>query len=124
MTLIKKCICIFIVLFIGACSNTANKDYSVIERNDFKRPLVSDHHLRMSLLNRPVPQDQLMMLAFAQARAENQQDMQKRGYAFVDYVQIKGAPSDDETDVPSSRRTNHYISQDTNAVSILGPSQL
>ncbi|WP_440873814.1 hypothetical protein [Thalassotalea sp. PLHSN55] len=121
MTLFKQLVCLISVLILSACSSTSNNDYNVIERDYLKKPLVSDHQLKLSLLNRPIPQDQLMMLAFAQARQEQQKTNE---LAFVNYVQIKGERGEDENDVPSSRRVSFHISQDNNAVSILGPSQL
>ena len=49
---------ILIITLLSACSSTQQ---TIVE----KKPLVSDHYLMLSLLNRPMTQDQQMMLAFA-----------------------------------------------------------
>lgn len=122
MTLLTKCICLIIAVFLSACSSTANKDYQLIEREYAKKPLVSDHQLKIALLNRPIPQDQLMMMAFTQARTLEGENGNM--VAHVGFVEIKGLRSADKTDVPTSRRVTSYTAQDSNAISILGPSRL
>ena len=61
---------LIITILISACATTSNDKFSYTTE---KRPLNSDFELAMSLLNRPVPQDQQFMLAFAQQQ-ENQWD--------------------------------------------------
>jgi hypothetical protein len=78
-----------------------------------KKPLISDHHLMMSLLHRPVPEDQKMMLAFAQQRERYSNDI------FVNTVSIKGPKLSDEN---TSRAQHIYaalIERDVNSVSIV-----
>ena len=60
----KKILTLLVVLsafLLTACSTTPKVEI-------VKKPLIADHHLMMSLLNRPVTEDQKMMLAFAQQR--------------------------------------------------------
>ena len=52
---------VLIVTLLSACNSTPT---IVME----KKPLVSDHYLMLSLLNREMTQDQQMMLAFAEQR--------------------------------------------------------
>ncbi len=124
MTIFKKFISLLIITLLAACSTTAEKDYSVIEREYMKKPLISDHHLKMSLLNRPIPQDQLMMMAFAQTRGLNEHYTDNNMIAQVGYIEIKGQRLEDKTDVSNNRRVIGPIAQDNNAISILGPNSL
>ncbi|SEK83013.1 hypothetical protein SAMN05216262_10356 [Colwellia chukchiensis] len=80
-----------------------------------KKALISDHHLMLSLLNRPISQDQQMMLAFARQRAQLQSPY------FVHAISIKG-PKQQATATKSV--AHHYsalIAQDFNSVQISGP---
>jgi hypothetical protein len=71
----------------------------------------------MSLLNRPITADQVMMLAFAQERANDTNN-------FANYVNNAVMIKGDKTSDNSSGRTEYVyaqlISQDINAVSITG----
>jgi uncharacterized protein YcfL len=91
---------------LTACSTTPKIEI-------VKKPLISDHHLMMSLLNRPVTEDQKMMLAFAQQRERYSNDI------FVNTVSIKG-PKDSDID---TRRVQHVyaalIERDVNSVRIM-----
>lgn len=80
-----------------------------------KKPLQSDHHLIMSLLNRPITADQAMMLAFAQERKSYHSS--NSNYAIV----IKGEKSSDEPNSRSEQAYAQLISQDINAVNISAP---
>lgn len=110
-------IAIVIVMFLSACSTTPK---NVVN----KKPLVSDHYLMMSLLNREMTQDQQMMLAFAEQR-ENYQSTY-----FVNAVEIRGPKNDVYNDdfndkYTTTRPTNSYsklIAQDFNSVQISGPN--
>lgn len=94
------------VLLLTACSSTP-----VVKIE--KKPLVSDHHLMMSLLQRPITQDQQMMLAFAEQRQRYSNEI------FVNSVSIKGPKSSDA----NASRTQHVyaalIANDVNSVSIV-----
>jgi len=97
---------ITLTLLLTACSST-----SVVKIE--KKPLISDHHLMMSLLHRPITEDQKMMLAFAQQRERYSNDI------FINAVSIKGPKASDE----NKNRTQHayaaLIERDVNAVSII-----
>jgi hypothetical protein len=78
-----------------------------------KKPLISDHHLMMSLLHRPVTEDQKMMLAFAEQRERYSNDI------FINTVSIKGPRTDED----STQRTQHVyaalIERDVNSIRIM-----
>jgi len=99
-------------------SNFPHSQFTPISKHGIKKPLNSDHHLMMSLLNRPMTEDQAMMLAFAQERAEYANSY---SHYANNAVMIKGDKASDS----SSNRTEHayaqLISQDINAVSISAP---
>ena len=91
---------------MSACSSTPQVKLE-------KKPLISEHHLMLSLLNRPVTEDQKMMLAFAQQRKRYSHAM------FVNAVSIKGPKVNDEN---ASRTLHVYaalIARDVNSVSIV-----
>ena len=79
-----------------------------------KKPLTSDHTLMMSLLNRPITQDQQMMLAFAEQRRQFQTPY------FVNAVEIKGEKSSD-IQAKAPHIYSRLIAQDFNSVRISGP---
>jgi len=97
---------LFCALLLTACSSTPKVKLE-------KKPLISDHHLMMSLLNRPVTEDQKMMLAFAQQREKYSNAI------FINSVSIKGPKSSDT----NSQRNQHIyaglIERDVNSVSIM-----
>jgi len=103
-------IAVLLISLLSACSSTSKV---AIE----KKPLISDHHLMLSLLKRNITEDQQMMLAFAEQRASYQ------SIYFVNAVEIKG-PKDDE--YPATSRVKHsyssLIAQDFNSVQISGPN--
>lgn len=93
---------------ITACSSTPK------EVKLTKKPLVSDHYLLMSLINRPVTADQQMMLAFAKQRETDYGDV------FVNAVSIKGPKF-----IDNSTPTNMYsrlIANDRNSIQLQGPT--
>ena len=84
-----------------------------------KRPMVSDHQLLLSLLNRPVPQDQQMMLAFTRQQDQEMSSMPNYLPSVVP-VLLKGEKSES----PEARPTyqfSYLINQDKNAIFINGP---
>ncbi len=134
---IKSSITLFCCLFLFACSTTeqVNENYFLdngytqgfvtknfshntftqIDKNTIKKPLYSDHHLMMSLLNRPVTADQAMMVAFAQER-------ERYNSSYSHYaVEIKGDKSTDNSNNRSKHPYADLISQDINAVIISAP---
>ncbi|WP_448549292.1 hypothetical protein [Thalassotalea fusca] len=84
-----------------------------------KRPLVSDHQLLVSLLNRPIPQDQQLMMAFT--RQFDQQysafDLNMPSVAPVFITGEKRAASETRPIFQFS----HLVNQDKNAIFINGP---
>ena len=99
---------ILIVTLLSACSSTQK---TIVK----KKPLVSDHYLMLSLLNRPMTQDQQMMLAFAAQRANYQNPY------FVNAIAIKG-PKDDKSKARVQHSYSNLIAQDFNSVQISGPN--
>lgn len=99
---------IFLMTLLSACSSTSKV---AIE----KKPLMSDHYLMLSLLNRPVTQDQQMMLAFAEQRNDFQ------NLYFVDAIEIKGQKSEERSVSRASHSYSNLIAQDFNSVRISGP---
>ena len=99
---------VLIVTLLSACNSTPT---IVME----KKPLVSDHYLMLSLLNREMTQDQQMMLAFAEQR-ENYQSLY-----FVNAVTIKGEKNEKQT-TRAQHRYSNLIAQDFNSVQISGPN--
>ena len=88
MKLVNVITLLFACVFMIGCASTSKPQTVKIE----KRALISDHHLMMSLLNRPVTQDQQLMLAFA-----NQQASYQSGAIFVNAVSIIGERSVDHS---------------------------
>lgn len=119
----------FLMAFILAgCASTEVDHYSLIEKSESKRPLISDYHLKMSLIDRPIPKDQLMMLAFAEQRMSYQHlsnDVQAPDKLVnVSYVSIKGdkqTSDNNEEFYKTFRTTDSLIYKDRNAISLLGP---
>ena len=102
-------ITVFIVTLLSACTSTQQVAMK-------KKPLISDHYLMLSLLNRAMTQDQQMMIAFAEQREQYQFPY------FVNAVEMKGPKSED---FPVKRAKNSYsnlIAQDFNSVQISGPN--
>tara|TARA_R110000744_G_scaffold96621_1_gene186701 strand:+ start:6017 stop:6370 length:354 start_codon:yes stop_codon:yes gene_type:complete len=110
-------IAILIVTLLSACNTTPKLVVA-------KKPLISDHYLMLSLLNRGMTQDQQMMLAFAAHRASYQSPY------FVNAVEIRGPKNNAYNDSLKSeyttkRPTHSYsklIAQDFNSVQISGPN--
>ena len=108
MKLTNKIIVVIFGLLIAACNSTPKQVKLV------KKPLVSDHYLLMSLINRPVTADQQMMLAFAKQREENYNNV------FVNAVSIKG-PKFEDNSAPQYIYST-LIANDINAIAIQGPT--
>lgn len=105
MKILSIFVSLIMVLSLTACSSTS-------EQTTYKKPLTSDHQLMMSLLNRPIPQDQQMMLAFAQQKTE-----QHSPY-FVNAISIKGEKTENETADNIPDIYSQLIAQDINAIRI------
>ncbi|WP_206484084.1 hypothetical protein [Thalassotalea sp. G2M2-11] len=94
-----------------ACSSTKSEKIT-------KKPLVSDHHLMMSLLNRPMTGDQKLMLAFTQQQQDYQQDLAP---VFVNAVYIRGDKNTDEQITSHQGIYSALIAKDINAIRVSGP---
>ena len=114
MKLLTTLILITFLLTSIGCSSTKTVNIEKIE----KRALISDHYLMMSLLNRPVTEDQKLMLAFARVQDEYRQELSP---VFVNAVMIKGEKSEHGTNKRSSSIYSSLIAKDINAISMSGP---
>ena len=101
---------IFLLTLTSACSSTKTVKIE-------KRPLVSDHYLMMSLLNRPMTGDQKLMLAFAKQQALF---YQQSSPVFVNAVMIKG-DKDEHSINANNGIYSSLIAQDINAIRLSGP---
>jgi hypothetical protein len=76
-----------------------------------KKPALSDHQLMLSLLNREIPQDQLMMLAFASRKSY-------KGFDNNEGIKIKGTSLENSINSRVKSKYRHLIAEDKNAVAI------
>jgi hypothetical protein len=76
-----------------------------------KKPASSDHQLMLSLLNRAIPQDQLIMLAFASREPY-------KGFDNNEGIKIKGVYSKNVRNSRVKSKYSHLIAEDKNAVAI------
>ncbi|MBU2869906.1 hypothetical protein [Colwellia sp. E2M01] len=129
MTIFKLGITFFIYLTLTACSSTSQvnsapqsnnyyaKNFSHYEfthnnANSIKKPATSDQDLLISLLNRPIPEDQRMILAYAERQNNYLPDSTIMG------IEIKGDKRQ-ETRTRVSSNYAHVIEQDNNSVKIV-----
>lgn len=124
IALFNKAVLVLCLSVLVGCSSTANKDYQVLEREYSKKPLVSDLHLKVALLNRPVPQDQQMMLAFAKQRELITEQYPE--LAYVPGVSIRGSKEQDNKAQYVNAgyqglKVNEFVATDVNAISLVGP---
>jgi hypothetical protein len=115
---------ILVSLTLFSCSNTADKyqmsnfeqmEVKPLNGNTIKKSFHSDHHLMMSLLNRPITADQALMLAFVKPALSL-----NKATAFVNFISIKG---DGSLEIKSNNRKSQYLGlivKDNNSVSING----
>ena len=137
LTLIKNCLCILLCSLLFSCSSTQEVKNEYLSKNGYsntyangyfshtnftpsskssiKKLLHSDHHLMMSLLNRPITADQAMMIAFKQERENYSQSFSNYG------VEIKGGKNSNESNYRAENSYSKFILQDTNAVIIAAP---
>ena len=122
---IKLFSALFTILFISACSSTANTTHynwtdDTISTNNVsveKKSFSSDHQLLLSLLNRPLPEDQLMMMRFARINEINNSG---KAYPTVRYISIRGEQSDNNAESPTFAYSD-LIYQDQNSIAIGAP---
>lgn len=104
----------FVLLTSIGCSSTKTVKYKHLE----KKPLMSDHYLMMSLLNRPVTEDQKLMLAFARVQDEYQQQLTP---VFVNAVMITGDKAEQSSHQRPTSIYSSLIAEDINAIRMSGP---
>lgn len=126
MKVFKFCSYFFLYCAISACSSTSQVNSSIdnheyyannfshtnfhtYQRDSIKKSAISDQMLLVSLLNRPIPEDQKMMLAFA-ARPNNYLPTGK-----VMTTEIKGDKRDNNRVFSAYA---HIIDTDVNAMTI------
>ncbi|PKI14714.1 hypothetical protein [Colwellia sp. 12G3] len=129
MKVLKIFSSLFITFAISACSSTAqvnfepqnnhyytkdfiHSEFTVYHKGSVKKSASTDQQLMFSLLNRPMPEDQRMMLAFAEHQERYLPDSTIVG------IQIKGHKRTEETKERVSSNYAHVIEQDINAVMI------
>lgn len=100
---------LMMVVAIGLFSGCATTESEKQIYSQVKRPLTNDFALAISLLNRPIPEDQLMMLAFAK-----QQESQ---WGYSHYVSVLG-PKEYVAKPKNTSWLYQQIQQDDNAITI------
>lgn len=120
---------LFFCFALAACSSTSqvnldnesnhyyakefsHHEFTVHNKDSIKKAASSDQQLMLSLLNRPMPEDQRMMLAFAKRQETYFPDSTIVG------IQIKGDKSQQEDKTRVSSQYAHIIKQDINSVAI------
>jgi hypothetical protein len=138
LSTIKSSVSLLLCFFLFACSSTENVNNNLFSeagyargyisenfshthfiptnKNSIKKAMPSDHHLMLSILNRPMTADQAMMLAFEQERFNY-------SGTYANYaVEIKGEKSSDTLNFRSENRYSKLISQDVNSIRISAPN--
>ena len=114
-----------------SCSNTTNisqdkvmnyhqssfekTEFTPVNETTVKKSFVSDHHLMMSLLNRPITADQAMMLAFTRQIQKQDESM-----ALVNFVTIRGDKNQDSDHYNQTTSYSTLIAKDINSINISG----
>lgn len=93
-------------------NNFSHNNFSANHQASIKKNALSDQQLMISLLNRPIPEDQRMMLAFTKRQATYLPDSTIVG------IQIKGKKTSDNSNPRASSKYAHLIEQDINAIII------
>jgi len=112
MKFVNLFVFVLISFFTVGCASTSNPYLVKVE----KRALISDHHLMMSLLNRPITKDQQIMLAFADQQAQYQSNTR-----FVNAVAIVGEKPSALSNIRPSNSYTTLITNDLNAIRLNGP---
>ncbi|MEW6994537.1 hypothetical protein AADZ84_09775 [Colwelliaceae bacterium MEBiC 14330] len=129
MKIFKISIALFFCSAIAACSHTKHlsvnttdghyyaKDFnhtqfSTYHKGSHKKPTSSDRQLMQSLLNRPIPEDQRMMLAFAKRQENYYPDSAIVG------IKIIGEKDNNDTKQQNVSIYADLIVNDINSVSI------
>lgn len=90
----------------------SHNEFTNYQKDSIKKPASTDQQLLLLLLNRPMPEDQRMMLAFAQRQANYFPDSSPIG------VQIKGEKESQASNIRAISPYAQAIAQDSNSVSI------
>ena len=119
MKILKLLSCSILCLTLFACSSTTKQStFKKFEKfNVEKTSYNSDHQRMLSLINRPVPKDQVMMLAFAQQR------MNEANYPYFNGVEIRGNKIEDPMLMTQNTVYSKFIVNDVNAININGPQK-
>jgi len=129
MKIFKTGCYLFLYFTISACSNTSqvnlgsdnnhyyandfnHHEFTVYNKGSGKKIASTDRELMLSLINRAIPEDQRMMLAFAKNQESYLPDSSLAG------IQIKGDKHEETTESRVTSNYAHLIEQDINAVSI------
>lgn len=129
MTVFKIVVSLLFCQVLGACSNSMqvelspennhyfakefnHNEFTTYHKGSVKKSASSDHELMLSLLNRPMPEDQRMMLAFAQRQASYFPENTPIG------VRIKGEKDSQRSTTRARSQYSQAIEQDINSVSI------
>jgi hypothetical protein len=129
MKIFKTGCYLFLYFTISACSNTSyvnlesdnnhyyakdfnHSEFTVYNKGSVKKSASTDRELMLSLLNRTMPEDQRMMLAFAKRQESYFPD------SIIVGIQIKGDKNEETTKSRVISNYAHIIDQDINAVSI------
>lgn len=120
---------LFLSFILSACSSTAkvnlepqsdhyyaknftHHEFTTYHKDSVKKAAYSDQQLMLSLLNRAMPEDQRMMLAFAKRQESYLPESTIVG------IQIKGDKRTEETKARVISNYARVIEQDNNAVMI------
>ena len=120
---------IFIILalslslgLLSGCSSTQNiQTMAMKQKTSKKKPLISDHYLMMTLLDRPIPEDQKIMLAFANYQDNYQQTYNQTPDLLVHPIMIKGEYHPQESKKNTHNIYQNLIIKDNNAIRLNGP---
>ena len=115
MKCIYKILVVCVSFFALGCATTNQPlSYQMSNTNHDKRPLVSDHHLMLAMLNRPITADQQLMRSFTR-------DNTQPSALFVNPIAIIGSEQLPQTSHNSVDEYSKLIAKDRHAVSIRGP---
>jgi hypothetical protein len=95
--LLKTSFLITLMVLLSACSSTNIEQTSLYSVQLKNKPITNDHQLLLSLLNRPLPQDKIMMMQFAQQAAVRHDELP---HAIVSAVAIRGDKNIDKNSIP------------------------
>jgi len=121
MKVLKVIFTISFAVLVTACASTDEQTYNLVNQNDSKRALTNDYALKLSLLNRDIPKDQQMMLAFT--RTYQNENNVNNYYNAPSFVPILGPSSTDKKtdETIDIQKVSSYFMNDINSIRIQGP---